>query len=381
MHTPKRDNTRTEHPVSPARSRPSRGRRRSAARPRPAFTLTELLVVIAIIVLLVSLIVTGVSVAVESQKRSYTQQIMRSTILAIEQFAEDNPMRLLYDQRDRGTFGPLPPYPLEYDRTVWSSNQPRVPHLIERNESRNPDDLPQERLRFRVARDLVGLSPSQYTSVSGNDTSDNAVLNLDDDPASPAGWDNDNRALALYLQALAPSAFATIPPDAKRPLTYPRNVYPQALSFTETGEFVNTRVAANSLLSPRQARTPVLGIHDAWGVPLDYLIYVKIEYIGDRADDRGFRVVERRPVVRSRGVSREVYDAWLADPTATVLNKPENWYWSEPLPRPWADLTEGDSQVHWHANAPSQANGWARGVASKHLGDYGYLPNRDAPEP
>lgn len=344
------------------------GTRAAGAGGRRGFSLTELLVVVAVIGLLISLVVAGVSVAIESQRKGYTQQILRNTTLAIEQFAQDNPLRLVYDKRDRATFGPYPPYQLFYGNTTWNPSQPVVPQLVERREATSPNRV-YNSLRVRFGRDLMGRGPEDAALSNGQ--SANSLMNIEDDGL--AARDNDNRALYTYLAALAPQALASIPSDAIRPLTYPGALHTPTTG--EVGEFINTAPPPPVGTPTENTRVPVLGIHDAWGVPLDYMLYVKIEW---SAGDGAFRVAERRPVLRSRGVKREIYENWLQN-NVRRLNDPADWIWSEPLPGPWAELRPNSTPavVDTSQNPRARANGWVRAVADGHIGDYNYLPDRD----
>jgi hypothetical protein len=130
----------------------------------------------------------------------------------------------------------------------------------------------------------------------------------------------------------------------------------------------------------------VLAIHDAWGVPLDYMLYVKCEWklYVDRWNNtvQGFRVTERRPVLRSLGIKREVYDATVsATPTPSDRKfDPAQWLFSESLSTPLAGVTDyRTGMLPPNPNPVASANGWARAVA---LADgYAYLPAGDVEEP
>ncbi|MEP0847191.1 MAG: prepilin-type N-terminal cleavage/methylation domain-containing protein [Phycisphaerae bacterium] len=358
------------------------GRRRHAAcgqrsshcsrNARSAFTLTELLIVIAVIGLLVGLIVTGVSAAVGAQKRAYTQQILRSTALAAERFAEDNPLRMVYDKRDGATFGPYPPYQL--DRNSVVNVRPNVARIVS---GLTANSTPwainvEQKLLFRLARDLLG-----YTG--GSPSAEEVSYTDMTDDNSPARRDDDNRALYTYLRALTPDAVAQVPANAIQPLTYPKVLIDPANQPPVLAEFVNT--GDLSVAAPELSRTEILGIHDAWGVPLDYMLYVKIEWDVNIA---AYRVTERRPAFRSRGVAREQYDLWLQDPAGTnaLFNQPQNWLWSEPLPRPYLDIEDPLAGTIHAENPPSIANGWSRAAANMHAADdYKYLPKHDLQSP
>jgi len=88
----------------------------------------ELLVVIFVIGVLTALLVGVGSAAITNNKRSQTRTVMNNLTLAIEQFAQENPFRMLYDRRGAATFGPYPAYQLQ--RT--GGNDPRaIAEIIE----------------------------------------------------------------------------------------------------------------------------------------------------------------------------------------------------------------------------------------------------------
>lgn len=339
---------------------------------RSAFTLTELLIVIAVLGLLVSLIVTGVSAAVGAQKRAYTQQILRTTALAAERFAEDDPLRMVYDKRDGATFGPYPPYQLDRASVLnVRTNVARIVSGLTATSSPMAINAEQD-LSIRFARDLLGYS-------LGAPSSDEVSITERGDFNSPARRDDDNRALYTYMRALTPDAIAQVPANAIQPLTYPKELIDPLSQPPALPEFVNTGDV--SAATAELSRTEILGIHDAWGVPLDYMLYVKIEWDVSVA---AYRVTERRPAFRSRGISREQYDLWLQDPAGTnaLFNQPQNWLWSEPLPRPYVDIEDPVAGTIHVENPPSIANGWSRAVADMHAADdYKYLPKHDLQSP
>lgn len=340
---------------------------------RSAFTLTELLIVIAVLGLLISMIVTGVSIAIESQKRAYTQQILRTTTLAAERFAEDDPLRMVYNKRDGATFGPYPPYQL--DRASVVNVRDNVARIVS---GLTPDSSlaatkAEKYLSIRFARDLLGDNSGRAPSL------DEVSITTPNALTGPARRDDDNRALYTYMRALTPDAIAQIPANAIQPLTYPKELIDPLDQPPARPEFVNTGdIYAEN---PELSRTEILGIHDAWGVPLDYMLYVKIEWDVSVA---AYRVTERRPAFRSRGISREQYDLWLQDPARTnaLYNQPQNWLWSEPLPRPYLDIEDPVAGTIHVENPPSIANGWSRAVANMHAADdYKYLPKHDLQSP
>ena len=82
----------------------------------PGFTLIELLVVIAIIGLLIALVTAVASKAIGQQKARNTQQIMQNVMLALEQFATEDPLGEVYAD----SFGNYPPYQLANCREIGS---------------------------------------------------------------------------------------------------------------------------------------------------------------------------------------------------------------------------------------------------------------------
>ncbi len=319
-----------------------RGRRAHDLRPARGFTLVELLVVIAVIGLLTAIVAWVASRAVGNQKVAATQSIMSNVSLALDQFREENPLKALYDKRGAATFGAFPPYQL--DRPSAANNS--VAAILESVTVQPAGNS--GTLADRLARDLLN-NPSA--------ASNNQLVALNSAGDVVANTHDDNRALFTYLRVHAASILAQVPPTAIKPLG-------------SAAEFVNP--SGNVALEDR--RVEVLGIHDAFGVPLDYLLHVKLDR-GILADgNTGFRVVDRVPVLRSRGVSREHFDSQMQ--AFRQSNDPKflekaNWIWSPAFPSPAAAV---DAQgVLTGSN--SAASGWVRARA---LGEsYGYVPDQD----
>jgi type II secretory pathway pseudopilin PulG len=314
----------------------------------------ELLVVIVILALLISLVTAVASKAIHQQKARNTQQILQNAILAIDQFAAVDPLREVYDRRGQETFGKYPPYQLANANTANSvARALESEHLLT---GARPNTL-----SIRLAHDLSGLGSHDS-------------IDLEDWVLFPNQEDgnDDNRALSAYLRAFSPDALRLIPEDALKPLD------------ERARDHINPKGNGTSVGDDGLA--DVLGIHDAWGVPLDYLLYVKLEWklisnpIGNQSEYTGFRVVDRKPVLRSRGISRDVYDEWVktnTDPTQRErrLSPPDKWIFSEPFCSPAAGVDENGVFIASDATA----NGWARAVA---FGEsYGYIPAHDADEP
>ncbi len=318
---------------------------------RPAgFTMIELLVVIAVLALLIGLVTFVASKAIHQQKVRNTQQIMQNATLAIEQFATANPLRAIYDRKDRQTFGEYPPYQL-----LENSSADSVTQVVESDAAR-PGGAGGT-LCQRLKRDVL----NQANPGAGNEA---GLIELADNDTA----NDDIRALHAYLGVFAPSALSQIPEGSQRPLP---NSLPQ-------GEFINSSGNGANV----QARTAVLGIHDAWGVPLDYMLCVKCEWRLRPDGTTGFWVTERRPVLRSRGIDREVYDAWRTadDETKPHLSPPDKWLFSEDSPRPWFGGQDPGNVGADGSFSFSGAsfNGWVRAVGLNE--DCAYRPDGDARE-
>ncbi len=352
---------------------------------RRGFSLVELLVVIAVIGLLVGLIAVAAGPALNAQRRTNTIATMRNVTLAIDQFAADNPLKLLYDGRLNPTFGPYPPYQVAGNvrRGPGEPYQnPTIAFLIDGDrpsDSGNGRDS-DARIDIRLARDL-GMP---YDPASG------PLGNVDDwvriDTRDAERENDDNRALSAYLSVFSPSAFNQIPSAALRPLVKPGGSLP-------SGEFLDTAgLAANT--SAQDSKRQILGIHDAWGVPMDYFLYIRVEY-GFRPDGSiGFRITERTPVLRSRGIAREIYDAQLASGAAS---DPQKWIFSREMPTPYAgNLTPANGRLaepNAGPNNPTVSDGWLRAVGIGRLNgyvggspdlpdggeDFAFTPEYDAP--
>jgi prepilin-type N-terminal cleavage/methylation domain-containing protein len=311
---------------------------------RAGFTLVELLIVITVIGLVVAMIMVIGGKVIDRQKHSVTQQIMSNVMLAIDQFQEKPPLGQIYNRRNAPTFGALPPYQLARP----TNNIRGAAELLE-----PAADQPgggNGTLEDRLARDVFNTA-AFATDTSRIDLSDDALPGLHD----------DNRALYAYLKLYAKEALAQVPQNALKPLS-------------NDPEFINPGAnAANE-----DARIEVLGFHDGWGVPLDYMLYVKLEW-GQIVDNTGnvvagVRVVDRKPVLVSRGVSDEEFAAQVAAYQAggnpSVFTK-EKWIFSPAFPAPPANV---DAQGVFQATN-SSGNGWVR---VRSVGDYfGYVPGQD----
>lgn len=329
---------------------------------RPAgFTMIELLVVIVVLGLLISLVTAVAAKAIRQQKVRNTQQIMQNVTLALEQFGTENPLRAIYDRKDRETFGKYPPYQLANVTASGSVSAVLEPaHAFSTGSPAVPG-----RLIDRLARDV---------SATGAPAVNDWVVIED-----PNDGNDDIRALYAYTKVYSPATLRLIPEDRLKPIN------------SQSRDYVNPQGSAGTPGTPGALDwLDILAIHDAWGVPLDYMLYVKCEWGLCRDPltgiaQQGFRVVERRPVLRSRGIKREVYDAWVqsdpADPTQreTTLSPPDKWLFSEELPRPWARVDDVGVLDDSSGSGQSRANGWVRAVGLNE--DYGYQPDADTEAP
>ena len=309
-----------------------------------AFTLVELLVVIVVIGIVMSLLLLVGGRVLEHQKRAATQNTMRLTEMAIEQFKTTDPLRDIYNNpklRDRSggtnrivgcTFGPYPPYQLAGGEGSVTDDPGNVRSRVEPQEALRPHLAGNNyTLHRRLVLDL-GLDPSEddndaHISIrrsSERPTTDEDYL---------AYYSYDNRALYCYLAAFTPGVLDQIPDSAKKPL---RRAASASAGSTDTTEMIDPDGGLLDRPGPRAF--DVLGIYDAWGVPLDYFVQAKLERkIGPNGTEQ-WVVTDRVPVLRSRGVPRE--KAIAADRAAyggdDALWEDEegNWIFSQPFPRP-----------------------------------------------
>lgn len=325
--------------------------RRGTSR-RHAFSAVELLVAIFVITLLITLLVSVSSRGLEAQKRRNSLQIMSNVTLALEQFATLNPLESVYDRRDSASFGPYPAYQMYHQGGYRGS----LAGAVEPGSNPKYTTLA-ERLAFDIARN------------------NSAAVDID------ADHHDDNRALFSYLRAYDKDGLVLIPERALKPLTPKR----------ASAELINTHGEPVGGSAPYPDGTfDVLGIHDGWGVPLDYALYVRVAWGRVRDDTagwiEGWKVVERRPVLRSRGITREQFDAWIDPPGRATPAEDDpaierllaqNEMWSEPLPQPYASFVNPvtgrlSNSPPGGGNQPT-ASGWARLVP--------LVTHRGQPEP
>lgn len=352
---------------------------RSSQRSRRAFTITELLIVIFVIGLLTSLLVVGASKTIAVQRANSTRATMNTITVAIEQFGAENPLRASFDSHRLAfdtrpppnepqrftlepSFGKYPPYALAGNarRTSYPTQAP-LRSIVEPTFTSPGGDVPPPPANFaeRIAMSL-GWNPNNAST---------GALNKWVTPRTGFAdrWNDDNRALYTYLRLYSPGSLAGIPTNAIRPLSSsPEYVFPNHDGDT----FVAGGV-------PPKSAVDILGFYDAWGVPMDYFLYVKVEFVaGDDGIPR-WRITDRRPVLRSQGLTKEEYVAGKRDESRAL--------YSEPLPSPVAEI-KADTGLLATPNPLSEANaarvgGWARLRAGSGPGnggerdtveDYGY---------
>lgn len=336
-----------------------RSGRRNVPVPRgaAAFTLVELLIAILIIGIITTLVLTIAAKGIYQQRKANTLAIMRGTTLALEQFASERPLRNTYGIRRvevtgswsgtiEPTFGDYPPYQLEGSNSSGNLNVRMIVEQSYLNGSQSrPANLSQ--------RLFLDLRPNTSSGVTQNN-----VVRIDTSDPRP---NDDNRALYTYLRVFNPRSLDQIPKNAFKPLTR-----------TTTPEMVNPTAAGFNIGSTPNGAIDVLGIHDAWGVPLDYILYVKLERYPRDDGSAGWRVKDRIPVLRSHGLERDAYEAGTFHSGGDI--------YSVPMPEPEAKV---DANGALQNSNRSDNGGWvrARGAAASGSGnqeeDYSYLPSLD----
>lgn len=299
---------------------------------RGAFTLIELLIVIAVIGLLIGVIAVVGSKVMYGQKVRLTQTTMRAIKIAIDQFAAEDPLRSIYNKKGNAAFGPYPPY------TLAEPMSGKVNYLVEAQGATGWDHL-----GVRLAADLSGdrstpAEPGPYVDIEQGNRND------------------DIRALYAYLAVYAKGELSQIPTTAIKRL-------PDRVGTPI--EMVNPAGTGTGSGAPVDGPVDILGFYDAWGVPMDYYLHVKLEY---DAIESKWRVTDRVPVLRSLGITKEEFDA---DPTALDVEK---WMFSEPFPTPACPEAYADTGVlnTPPSVSPQNPNGWVRAKAANET--YKYLP-------
>jgi prepilin-type N-terminal cleavage/methylation domain-containing protein len=303
----------------------------------PAFTLIELLVVIVVIGILIAAIGLVGAKVMNAHKVKATENTLRSVKMAIDEFATLNPLASIYDQKDSNkTFGPYPPYMLDPNCSGTC-----VSWIVE-----DPNSLTGSAvLTNRLHRDMANRQGnfSDWVNIQGPDEND------------------DIRALYTYLELYTPDTLTQLPKDVVKPLG-------------TTPEFVNPTGAGTAPGST--GLVDVLGIYDAWGVPLNYFLYVKLEWTFDPVLGEQWIIADRVPVVMSHGHTKEEH---VAEPAGGGEHELEAWILSDPFPSPAAG---GQPSSATYAALKSNGTlplpgssalaGWARAKAA---GDeYDYVP-------
>lgn len=326
------------------------------------FTMVELLVVIVVIGVLIA-IVAGVSGRVMNyQKRAATMTLIRSLQTAIDDFAAKNPLKTIYDGNAQKSFGPYPPYQLASPTPPPGNPGNAVGDPTKNNTVRGALE-PQSMIAGIADRDGDGtfsIGDRLYRDIVGNTALSGTRVRI-------AANDRDNddiRALYTYLKVFVPDSLARID-----------NRYFKRLTNQPDTDWIVT--TSHDAALNEHARTDILGIVDAWGVPLDYFMYVKLEYAKDASGNPRVFVRERIPVIRSRGVDRETYEVRRTAKQA-IGNPSSDWILSMDFPSPPADAGHDPSSGNDHFwregefDGDSSANGWARAVALWE--SYGYVP-------
>lgn len=350
----------TRRTAQSALSAPTVGR--GAARLARGMTLIELLVVIGIIGLLISLLAVAGNSAIYSARVRNTRQLMANLEIALDTFKTEDPLRLVYNRPELATFGPLPPYQL-FDYNQGNTSSPTVSYVVEPDYGAW-DNAGNGLLSDRLWNDLGNQQRAKRYWVRLGGRQGGKQPNEQD-------GNDDNRALYAYLAAFSPALLSNLPDWSLKPLnpTKPDLINPGG-SGPEPGQ-------------PGSTWVNIMGIHDAWGVPIDYMQYVRIAWDVGRARDStnarfvaGYFVKDRRAAFRSHGLEEEKYKVWLKN-RAAAPNPPERWIWSSLLPRPWLPSLANTSG-NLVAPPSGRPNGWVR-VRAYEGGepDYGYLPTGD----
>jgi len=313
---------------------------------RGAFTLVELLVVIVVIGVLVAALVMLGGRVVGGQKATTTKSIMQNVRMAIDQFATEDPLRAAYNnpklRHPQGgligrTFGPYPPYQLKNPDNSVAQMVERA-HVLTGPDAHRPVDLSERLYADFKGNPTLFPDPHWYVRIA--------------DGGAAGNRNNDMRALYSYLAVYCPGVLNQVPQSAVARL--PENTPASPEMVNPTGQGFGAQAAG---------KIDVFGICDAWGVPLDYFLCVKLEYkIGPDGVTQQWMVTDRIPVLRSRGVSREAFDAGG--------DAPGDWILSEPFPQPAAGVDPDTGQA---LGNNAQLSGWAWAVPQAHEKDT-YVP-------
>jgi type II secretory pathway pseudopilin PulG len=318
-----------------------------------AFTLIELIVVIGVLILLAGLIIGGASHALRIQRIAATRAILNNLTTAISQFQAEAPLATTYNVRGSTTFGTLPPYMLAGARQAN-----HVADLIEPSATTTNFN---NRLGDRLTRDWGGTinDAPQYARIA-TETMNNSLL----------GRDDDNRSLYIYLKTFSPGTISQVSDSYMKRLV-PADPQFRHDYFNPKGEGVN--------LAQQEDVLDVLAFHDSWGVPLDYVMFAKLGWNARANGGQGeYTIVERRGVIRSRGLDRESYDARVvsASSNAQVQLHTSKEIWSEDLPQPFAFAQPGDpfATNGRITQTASRWAGWVRILGREHFGSDTYRP-------
>lgn len=295
----------------------------SAAARSDAFTLIELLIVIAIIGILIAAMGFVGSRVFSAQKRKHTESIIRTVQLAIDQFAAEDPLKNRYNGRPP-TFGPYPPYQLGGPDN--GGNVDSVREAVEPYSAFDPSNaLGGYTLANRLWRDLgdAKLNVSSFVNLPNNDQ-----------------INDDSRALFTYLKIYSPGVLDQVPPDQVRPLS----TSPEVVNPRGTGTGGNA-----------QGLVEVFGIYDAWDVPIDYFLFVKLEWRPNDAGVPTWVVTDRRPGLRSRGLPADQLQG--TDPQDSA----RTWIFNQTFPTPTATIANNTTGM-LRSSGGSQYAGWVRAI-------------------
>lgn len=336
---------------------------------RRGFSLIELLVVVGVVGLLLASLTVAGTTAIYAARAKNTRQVIANVEFALEVFREENPLRLTYDRPRSATFGPYPPYQL----ANWAEQSGSEPATVAQAvEPVARDSGKTNRLSDRLHADL-----GEQQGRKGN------WVRLGSEgrrQANEGDGHDDNRALVAYLNAFAPGALTGLPNWATKPIN------------PEQPDLINPTGNAAEPGEADSGWVDILGVHDAWGVPLDYFHYIKLEWTYDRGgpfNSYGTRymVRDRRPAIRSLGLDRDTYDIRRAADLMKqdTYNRRDNWIFSSPLPRPFLseDYVDANNGNLTDGTSGQLISGWVRAAAADEAGpgaareDYGYLPTED----